>query len=175
MQRTPYWLLVPRLWLRSRRAGAAALLLALLLAAGCQEAQAPPPANRETQEEAIYEAVLRYAVAHWDAASPKAYFIAVGGEDADPTPDFLARFADHQPPVRPVSRSSVESGRVLDRQTGEEGVLFHVGAITWVSESEVRVEGGHYEHRQSASGKTYRLMRQGESWSVVQVDVNWVA
>ena len=49
--------------------------------------------------------------------------------------------------MKPVSRSRVDPFSVVavvDRETGEQGVVFQLGPRAWVSETEVHVTGGYY-------------------------------
>lgn len=101
------------------------LVLAALLVPGCGVFGS---ASRSAMLEDIREAVFRYQFK--DEHGPddtKVYFIAV--EDGNPSPELLRRFADHKPPVKPRS-ACISSGRgVTDKQTGERGVIYSIGAI----------------------------------------------
>jgi hypothetical protein len=134
-------------------------------------------------DDQVREALFRYLFEHNESGSKdsaKVYFLAIvdeRGKQQDPSREFLARFAGHRPRVEPVSRmaSNATFEGVRHRETGDRGLLFHVGAITRVSDDAVEVEGGYYEANLSASGGTYLVERKDGVWVVTKPKMIWVA
>ncbi len=126
--------------------------------------------TRQSQEEDIYEAVFRWQFEHNVSGQQKTaqvYFVAVGEKYGDPSDEFMKRFAGNKPPVRKRSECSADVGKgVLDKKTGERGLLFHVTRIKWKSETEVEAKGGYYEAGRSASGNIYTLKKNKGKWTV---------
>ena len=109
-----------------------------------------------------------------------AYFLEVtdlkSGKQIDPSPAFLKRFAGHKPRVAAVSQCSASADKgVRDKKTGEQGLIFSVDDIYWISETQVRVGGGYYEAGLSASGNTYTLEKKNGKWVVVKDVMNWIS
>ena len=96
----------------------------LLLLGWCWSGVGADPA-RESQEEQIREALFGHQFEHNDSYQQKrakVFFLSVGEKDADPSDQLVKRFADHTPPVRKISASTVDSqGRVVDKRTGSSG------------------------------------------------------
>jgi hypothetical protein len=125
---------------------------------------------RESQTDDIREAVFRWQFDHNASGQQKkaqAYFLGVDDKDADPTDEFMKRFADHKPPVRKASACSADAGKgVRDKKTGEKGLIFRVRKIEWKSDTEVAVKGGYYEAGLSASSNTYTVKKEKGKWKV---------
>jgi hypothetical protein len=125
---------------------------------------------RQSQEDDIREAVFRWQFDHnvsGQQKKAKVYFLAVGEKYSDPSDQFIKRFADNKPPVRKRSECTADAGKgVLDKKTGEQGLLFHVTSIKWKSDAQVEVEGGYYEAGLSASGNIYTLKNERGKWKV---------
>ena len=125
---------------------------------------------RQSQEDDIREAVFRWQFDHnvsGQQKKAKVYSLAVGEKYSDPSDQFMKRFADNQPPVRKRSECNADAGKgVLDKKTGEQGLLFHVTSIKWKSDAQVEVEGGYYEAGLSASGNIYTLKNERGNWKV---------
>jgi hypothetical protein len=125
---------------------------------------------RQSHEDDIREAVFRWQFDHNVSGQQKkaqAYFLSVGQKHDDPSDEFMKRFADNKPPVRKRSECSADPGKgVLDKKTGERGLLFHVTSIKWKSETQVEAEGGYYEAGRSASGNVYTLKKGNGRWVV---------
>jgi hypothetical protein len=127
---------------------------------------------RQSQEDDIREAVFRWQFDHnvsGQQKKAKVYFLAVGEKYGDPSDEFIKRFADNKPPVRKRSECSADAGKgVLDKKTGEQGLIFHVTSIKWISDTEVEAEGGYYEAGLSASGNIYTLKKEKGKWQVTK-------
>jgi hypothetical protein len=95
---------------------------------------------------------------------------------SDPSGETLARFAGHEPPVKPVSRCHADAfSGVVDLETGARGVVFLIGPRAWASETEVHVTGGYYCGGLCAEWHIYRLRYEGRRWIVVHVQPEWIA
>lgn len=86
----------------------------------------------------------------------------------------MERFADDKPTIKKESQAKLGDG-VKDRDTGERGLIFRVGNIKWVSDTEVEVEGGYYEAGLSSSGNTYFLKKQKDKWVVTKDVMHWIS
>jgi len=147
---------------------AAALALLLVFAsAGMAATQA-----RQSQEDDIREAVFRWQFNHNVSGlqtNAKVYFLAVGEKGGDPSDEFMKRFVGNKPPVRKRSQCTANAGRrVLDKQTGEQGLIFNVTSLRWISDTEVEAEGGYYEAGLSSSGNIYTLKKDNGKWKMTR-------
>src|SRR5262245_40929716 len=127
------------------------MLLLFVAASTCIGAE-----NRsKADEDNIREAVLRYQFDHNASAlqkSAEVYFIGFGQKAADPSDNFMKRFADNKPPVRKSSDSHFVRGKgLLEKKTGKKGLEFSAITIKWISDTEVEVEGGYFEAELSSS------------------------
>jgi hypothetical protein len=129
-------------------------------------------------EEDIQEATFRYQFLH-NASGLKQnaqfYFLSLGEKNADPSDEFMKRFAGHKPVAKKRSQSTGGAGGIKDKETGGSGLIFTVSKIKWVSETEVEVEGGYYEAGLSASGNTYYLKKEKEKWAVTKDVMHWIS
>jgi hypothetical protein len=148
-------------------------------------APAPAPidsaAKKLVQEEHIREAVFRYQFENnvsGQQKSAKAYFLSLGaaGKPSDPSNELLARFINHNPPVKKVSQCtfSVSEG-VKDRSTGERGLVFMITKINWISSTSVEVEGGYYEAGLSGSANRYLVKFKNGKWVVTEDTMLWIS
>ena len=48
------------------------------------------------------------------------------------------------------------------------------GTPVWLSDTEVFVHGGYYQHARSAAGDTYRVRYEGGRWAVVELRTGWI-
>jgi len=133
---------------------------------------------RTGQEEDIQEAVFRFQFdnnASGLQQNVKIYFLSLGEGHKDPSDEFTERFRESPIPVRKVSECTYGTSGVRDTKTGEVGLIFYVDTITWMSDTEVTVEGGYYEASESATGNTYRLVRNGSQWIATEATMDWIA
>lgn len=142
---------------------------------------APLTEAKRAETLSIREATFRYQFqknASGQQQKASAYFLTFSDGDENDYPDasFLKRFADVTPPVRSGKDcdSSAEKG-VVDKVTGQRGLIFHVGAIKWISETEVEVSGGYYEAGLSSSGNTYYLKKKDGKWVVERDQMHWIS
>ncbi len=140
-------------------------------------------ADRAAEVDDIREATFRYLFEHNASGlqqNAEVYFLSVVNTEAkrpeDPSDAFMKRFADHNPRVarRSESSSSIDVG-VQDKKTGESGLIFNVGEIRWISETEVEVDGGYYEAGLSSSGNTYFLKKRDGKWVVYRNVMHWIS
>ena len=139
-------------------------------------------------EAAVTEAVFRHLLR--PSRDGTAYFLSVGGpDDHDPDDAFMERFSGHQPPVKPVSEATLSGaaqpgsalaaapfpGQVIDRRTGQPGLILRVSRLTWLSESEARVEASTFAHGLAARGLLYHVAREGGRWVVGEGVLDWIA
>ena len=134
-------------------------------------------------EAAVTEAVFRHLLR--PRSDELVYFLSVGArEDQDPDDAFMRRFAGHQPPVKAASAAMLAAaanpwqrmpGQVIDRETGQPGLIVRVTGISWLSDTEARVEASTFAHGLAARGSLYHVVREGERWVVKEVVLDWIA
>ena len=108
------------------------------------------------------------------------YFLSVtddkSGKGVDPDASFLKRFVGNRTRVAGASEGKADAGKgVRDIKTDEEGIIFSVREIRWISETQVEVSGGYYEAGLSASGNTYTLEKKDGKWVVVKDVMLWIS
>ncbi len=152
------------------------LIIAGILAVSCQR-EIPHEPNPSAAENDIREAVFRYQFKHNKSGGQQSvdyYFLDLGPEGA--TPEFMARFDGHSPTVLPVSKATASpSEGVSHKDHGGRGLILKVGAIQWIDERTVDVEGGYYEAGLSASGNTYRVEWTSGKWTVTNDTMHWIS
>ena len=133
--------------------------------------------DRSAQVDEIREATFRYQFQQNASGSVKVFFLDVldpaSGKYVDPNEAFINRFASNKPRVAKGDESSSAraTSRVIDRRTGDEGVLFTVGVIKWVSDNEVTVEGSVYVAGDSGASGIYHLNKRDGKWVVFKYDI----
>ena len=143
----------------------------------------PASAWQLEQTVAVDLAVYQFQFLDTRLPWPPLYFVGLSAADmyppwSDPSSDLMARFAGHQPAVRPVSRcrtAPLGPIGVADVETGEQGVAFLIGPRAWISETEVLVTGGYYCGGLCAEWHVYRIRYEGRRWAVVHVQPVWIA
>ena len=130
--------------------------------------------DREAEDD-IREAVLRHMFEH-EARQQKAYtkilFISV--EKKDPDDKFIARFKGQTPPVKKVSESVIKGdmGSVVDKKTGQQGIIYRAGKVRWINENEAEVDGSYRVANLFAGGCSYRVVRDEDKWMVKECKGN---
>jgi hypothetical protein len=154
-----------------------AILLLALISTVCL---ADPP-NKAAEELDIREATFRYQFgknASGQQQRAKSYYLAISadGKSGDPDDAFMKRFVGNEPPVKKRSEcdTSAQKG-VVDKKTGESGLVFSTGPIKWVSDTEAEISGGYYEAGLSASGNTYYLKKADGKWKVIKNVMHWIS
>jgi hypothetical protein len=148
------------------------LLLFMLIPAPLFSAQI----DRPIVENDIREAVFRYQIQHWDSDGDYGdiFFLSLSG--MDPNNKFMGRFIDYGKRAKKKTQAASEiMTGVKDKQTGKPGIILEVAEITWISGTEVKVQGGYYQHGKSASWNTYYLKRRHGKWAVTKDVVGPIA
>lgn len=103
----------------------------------------------------------------------KVYFLSFG-KDKEPSDEFITRFKDHKPPVKKRSQSMGQA-EVIDKETGERGLIFRAVSIKVIDANTVEVGGGYYEAGLSASGNVYTVERNDGKWIVTKDQMLWIS
>jgi hypothetical protein len=164
----------------------ALLLISLLIASVAPgETQTVPnswaTAQTETtltpaDEDNIREAVFRYQFEHnasGQQQNAKVYYLSLV-KDSDPKDEFMLRFKGHKPPVKKRSQATGQF-EVIDKETGERGLIFRATTIEQLDEDKVIVDGGYYEAGLSSSGNTYTVERKDHKWVVTKDQMRWIS
>ena len=145
------------------------LLIALMIAPQMlpQSSQMPTEAKGRL---ALYEAVIRYQIKSWQQKA-HTYCIAINGVDAESTlldrlrPFHVERASAchrlNQNPVMPV----------VDAKK-KESVIFNLGTIRNLSDSEVEVEGGYFCGNLCVAQGTYHVVREPSGWHVLRFEAD---
>jgi hypothetical protein len=153
-----------------------------VLSSDCEEgkelyAGSKDEALRARVEDDIREAVFGYQFEHNASGAQQTadvYCLSIDGKD--PTDAFMERFEDNWPRVKKVSRCTADTkAGVEDNGPGERGLIFGVGEVRWVSDTEAEVEGGYYEGALSASGNTYHVVKEDCHWVVTRDVMRWIS
>ena len=164
------------------------LFISILLLAGCSDQGFEVTNERPLLgiEDQVRESVFRYQFEHNESGQQQSagiYFLSVMTQNdstgywmnGDPGNDLLQHFVDHVPVVKPYSKCTTSVNGVFDRVTGERGLVFYVGALRWVADDQLEVDGGYFEGGLSASGNTYYLQRINGQWTVVKDVMHCIA
>ena len=103
----------------------------------------------------------------------------VGGpQSADPSPEFLARFADLKTPVKNRSGCNGKAADgigVADTVTGALAMFFSVGPVTCSSDTECELEAGYYAAPTAAASWIYDLQKKDGTWVVTGEHMQWIS
>jgi hypothetical protein len=155
--------------------------LALFLLVGCTRVSQPalPVAPSAAVEEEVREVVFRHLFMHNHSGmqqSARIYCLALDPGPTDPGASLIARFQGEATPIKPVSACSLSAiDGVKELSTGNHGLIFRVGPITWINSTNAEVEGGYYEGGDSASSGKYSVVKEKGSWHVTQVKDAWIS
>jgi hypothetical protein len=122
---------------------------------------------RASQEDAIYEAVVRRVGPHYGYREKKLLFVSINGKD--PKRHLIKRFAAIHFPARPwsdLTKASLKEKR--------EGIPLRVEVIHWISETEVTVAWRVVYEPMNGSGATFRLRKKQAGWTVVKREKFWI-
>lgn len=147
------------------------LLLLATFAAPPMTQKGESESPRTAQEENIHEAVFRYQFAHVELIFAY-HFIAIDGKN--PSEEFLQRFRDNDPPVRPISeaeRVKKPMKMVVSKDDQKQGVIFYVGPVKWISDTKADVEG-RFECGDTCDelSGVYHVSLQDGHWVVASFD-----
>ncbi|RPI01217.1 MAG: hypothetical protein EHM64_16075 [Ignavibacteriae bacterium] len=164
------------------------IFLSILLFSGCSDlgTDASNGLAQLSIQDSIREAVFRYQFQHnasGQQQTAKIYFLSVMILNdstgywihGNPSLDILSHFNNNVPPVKSFSDCTLSVNGVFDNKTGENGLLFQVGALRWITEEQVEVDGGYFEGGLSASGNTYYLERKNAQWIVTRDVMHWIS
>ncbi len=172
----------------------AALLFVFASVATCQ--QSMPASQRSADEQDIREVVIRKQMEDWIKSSDKneavakddddkavakrlnvkIFFVSVDGED--PSDELLARFKDVPRIVKKVSGSEigkVQRMPVVDKSSGERGIIFLANKVHWRSKDSAEVEGGYHCDGLCGAGFRFRVKREHGKWIVISSKMEWVS
>ena len=159
-------------------------------------AQPAKRAQSQAADEDIREAVIRYEIASWGEVGDKGeheaetlsgkvvpkrlnykvFFISINGKD--PSDVFMKRFESFPHRIEKLSRSKLDRksmNAVVDKKTGEKGVVFKVETIKFEGANAAEVEGGYYCDGLCASGQTFKVHRKLGIWKVTGSAMHWIS
>ena len=116
----------------------------------------------------LFEAFFRYKFENnysGQKQNADAYFLEIEGQD--PSPEFLARFEGHSPPVKKGSEFVASSEFVEGN-----GILFRIDSYKrrgWIHKNSVVISGGYSEADLSASWGSYLWVRKDGEWTLKSV------
>lgn len=126
--------------------------------------------SRTVEEENIRELMFRHQIEEESKSEGTAVFFLSCGKDADPSDEFVQRFAD-MPSVRKLSQGNKRGDGVTDKKTGERGIILDVHRIEWINNAEVKVGVGTYTWSWGQSGSICRVVRENGGWIVKDCEI----
>jgi hypothetical protein len=143
------------------------VLMLSLLSLSSTEAQ---DSGRTIAELSIREAVIRFQIKSWDLAA-NSYCVSLNNKDPDG--EFLRRF--YPLPVKSESACRKRTGpgaqmSVTDKATGKRSVIFDIGSIRWLGETDAEVDGGYLCGSLCMAAGTYHVVREEGRWVVTAFD-----
>lgn len=172
-----------------------AVLLSSLLSSACGP-KSGDAARRAADETDIHETVIRKQMEDWfqggdksvaEAKDPtdkaiaeelnfKIFFVSIGGKD--PSDEFLKRLQDIPRTIKKVSASEISKFHrfaVVDKATGQRGIIFSAGKVQWLDPDSVQVEGGYHCDGLCGAGLTFKLHRKNGKWVIQSSGMNWIS
>lgn len=149
-----------------------AVILAVILAF---HLFAPPLESESRRLDDIREAVFRHQF-HAHGLHPKLCFLSLD-DGRDPSDAFLRRFWTMPGRVKKVSQSKHVDpfNAVVDKQSGQRGVIFFVDNISWISQTEVTTGGGYYFDGKGAAFCAYTVVYRFGHWRVVKDEIHGIS
>lgn len=144
--------------------------LLVLKAVGAEQAR---PKDEDNVREVAFKSLIYETAAAQEGY--RVYFLSIGltwTDDnhftyKDPSDELMKRFAGRTPPVKEVSQSRKgERGGVLDKSTGQRGVIFTVTDLKWISDQEAEVTCSVYKSGLNGFSDRYTLSRKNNQWRV---------
>ena len=142
--------------------------LAVIILSSCGDLQDETP-DPEILD--LFEVFFRYKFENNASAQKQdaeAYFLEIEGED--PSPEFLARFKGHSPPVKKGSEFVMGGSIVIEGEAPMEGngLLFRIDSYQWIGPfgNCVKISGGYSEGNLSASWASYIWIRRKRKWKL---------
>lgn len=131
-----------------------------------------PHGSKVQQADDIRETILRYQLHD----SHKGICFLSFGKKQEPSDAFLKRFKDMGGRIRKASQAKSDPRYgVVDKQTGERGVILYAGDIEWISPTKARVEGGYYANGLAAAGYKYTVVYRNGHWKVTRSEMLWIS
>jgi hypothetical protein len=180
---------------------ALAFLLAFIAArAPCQHVRAAEKSEdklRTAKEQDVYEAVLQRLMQDWvsrldkdevQAKNPadkesaahynfKIFFIEIC--EKDPTDAFMNRFTNIPRTLKKLSDSNIlrtsVSMPVVEKKTGEPGIVFRAGSLSWRGDRHARVKGGYHCDGLCGAGYKFDVRYERGRWVVKKQRMEWIS
>jgi len=115
----------------------------------------------------LTEGLVQGIIKELDADGPKVYFLTFGEVWAEPSPDFISRFAGHFPPVRGFESSvHTPNGLILDTASGRPGVIIQILRMKPVIPGTCDVWVTFPNRQTSPRAITYRVFDQDGAWTI---------
>jgi len=142
-----------------------------------EETKLGPPERND-----IWEAVFRYQLTNLYFKKYSAFLALPTAKRKwrDPDEKFLSRLKDIKPrpqkfSARPHPPAGVYPHQFVDKKSGKVIVVLRVGAITWVSDSEVQLDGGFYCGSLCGESFHYRVGNKAGRWTVTEAKLTSVS
>ena len=106
----------------------------------------------------------------------RVFFVSLNNRD--PSDTFVKRLRDIHRIVRKVSASEISKTPrtpVVDRVSGQRGIIFAADEIRWLSDDSVQVKGGYYCDGLCAAGIVFEVSREGDKWVVKNKKLRWIS
>ncbi len=145
------------------------LVQALTLTALAAEKQ------REAEVDKVREVAFKSLIYNAAASQHgyKVYFLSLGSTwtnnarfDIDPSDEFMSRFRGRTPSVKKASQAKIGDLAVIDKTTGQRGVVFTLSDLKWISDQAVEVTCNVYMAGLSSYTSKYTLSRKKNQWKV---------
>jgi len=121
--------------------------------------------NRKDEEAKIVEAAVCYQLKQEDMQG-RVIFLSTE-DNRDPSDTLLKQIRCGAYDVRKVSQSTMDSGTVKDKSTGEKGVILGVTSIKWVKDTETLVTGRMQSDRENLLTQDFRIVKEeNKRWVV---------
>jgi hypothetical protein len=150
------------------------ILLCLVLLSACNGQDHSESATSEARSpstlsdaEKVQEVVIRNLI--FDCMpkqkAEEQYFLSVG-ENSDVSRALLAHLEFHVPNVKPESAAELPPASTEHRNQWRDGVFVHVSEPSWLSTTQVELQGGWSRGPLWARGYRYRLMLEDTGWVI---------
>jgi hypothetical protein len=175
---------VKRSFIYSRCAFAATILLFLVAnPAASQDAAQTKSSAEDDIREAVIRSQMEQRLRNHDQRQKKTknsnekategernlpvFYVSINGKD--PSDAFMERFLNIPGTVKKVSSSKIDEQRmnaVIDKSTGQPGIIFRADEVRWLGENSVEVNGGYFCGGLCAAAITLKLEREEGKWIV---------
>lgn len=93
----------------------------------------------------------------------------------DPSPALLTRLKNLSYECKPSSQAEISAYGVIDRKTGQRGILFRIDDIQMLSTKNAKVVGGYFSYGLAASGDIFQVDIIDENWVVTKIENVWIS